>query len=159
MAGKKKNRKKARGKTKPKKDPLADAVKAKVVFVTVEGKKLSINKWSLRMSLRLGSVVADIVKKIAPTGELSDLLLINFHEIVAEYEDEFISLLVESLMLGDVNFEDQETAEAWVEELDAADALEVFAKIAELNLRPLMQKVLALNAKLKLGPQLTKAVG
>lgn len=159
MAGKKKKaRKKVRGKTQPKKDPLAEAVRAKEKTCTISRKKLLIRKWTLRLSLKLGSKVANVAKQIAPTGELTDLMLVDFDDVVANHTDDFIEILLTSVMLGETNFEDEASAEEWIEDLDAADALELFTVIAELNLRPLLQKVLALAEKLKLGP-LKKAVG
>lgn len=141
----KKKREKKKGKTQPK-DKLTSATLAKEKDVKVADRKLRLFKWSLRQSMRLGSKVADIIRKIMPTTDLANLMRADFSEVFTTHEDDIIQVLAESVERE--NFETTEEATEWVETLGLEEALELFVAIAELNLRPLILKVQTLASKL-----------
>ena len=120
-------------------DRLEQAISGKEVIFTLDDRKITMRKWTLRQSLRVAGKIANIIRQAMPTGNTADLLSADIEAIVEKHEDHFIYVLSVSVANG--NFASEKDAQEWVESLSLEDALELFTYVGRLNLRPLMRKL------------------
>ena len=117
-------------------DRMEKALREKQIDITIDERKLTLRKWSLRDGMKLSAKVVDLIKDAMPSGRPEDLLSANVTEIITKYEDDFVKILAVTVARG--NFDTLEEAEEWVEDLALEDALELLTHISRMNLRPLM---------------------
>ena len=136
-------------------DRLAQCVILKEIEVEIDGRTIRVIKWGLRQSLRLSArlvrIAGDAIRKLdLPIPEkgkpvpdvklkLASLLQTDFATLMDAHIDDVVAILTETVQKG--NFETMQEASAWVEELGAGDALQIFVAIAKQNIRPLVKAV------------------
>ncbi len=136
MATTKKAAKKKKRSEKVAEDRLEKALREKQIDITIDERKLTLRKWSLRDGMKLSAKVVDLIKDAMPSGKPEELMSADIATIIGKYEDDFVLILSVSAARG--NFESLEKATEWVESLAVEDAIELFTHIGRMNLRPLM---------------------
>lgn len=125
------------------KDRLEKALLEKTIECEVDGRKLTLHKWTLRQGIKVGAKVVGLIKELMPTGNVADLMTANVELAILDHEDDFVETLVASVQKG--NFDTEEQAQEWVESLSPEDALELFTYVGKLNIRPLMERLSSLG--------------
>lgn len=152
MAKKKKKRAKKKGPTPSKKkkaeeeDPIAFIQNAKERKCEIAGKKLTLHKWTLRQSLKCSGKINTLIRKAIPTGnfDMGLLMAIDLDPVIEEHIDDFFFVLASSIQS---NFDDsEEDAIAWLENLHLEEALELFVEVGQLNMVPLMKRLVELGS-------------
>ncbi len=143
------------GKTEAAEDVAVDRLEAIVVkkeeVLEIDGKKIRVLKWNLKQSLRLSSQLGLLVREVvlsipdAPKSgadlgsKMAALLKADISSVIDAQYDKIETLITETVVRG--NFDDLETARAWVAELGAGEALEIISVLARQNIRPLVNAV------------------
>ncbi|KKN73351.1 hypothetical protein LCGC14_0401640 [marine sediment metagenome] len=143
-------RRKKVAKKKASQDRLEKAIRDKTKEITIDGRKLTLRKWSLRQGMKLGAKIASVIREAMPTGNVADIMHANVEQIVLDNEGNFIDVLVSSVERcfdGDGDGRRQ-AASDWVDDLALEDGLELFSEIARMNIRPLILKLGEMNKNL-----------
>lgn len=137
-------------------DRLEKAISAKFLDVTIDDKKLRLQRWSLVQGLRVSAKLATVIKKATPLGfNVESLMVTDIGELLAEHEEDILQILTVSVVKN--NFDGEAEARTWIEELDFPDAVELLGCIIQLDLVPLAQKAGKLKGLASGIPGLKKA--
>lgn len=132
-------------------DRLEAIVVKKEEVLEIDGRKIRVLKWNLKQSLKLSSQLGLLVREVvlsipdAPESgadlgsKMAALLKTDISGVIDAQYEKIETLITETVVRG--NFEDLETARAWVAELGAGEALEIITVLARQNIRPLVNAV------------------
>lgn len=124
-------------------DYLCDGKDGRPDFL-VDGRPLNLRKWTLRLSIKYSTRIISVIRALMPKNKelsLQDMLSMPIDTIVADNEEFVFEMLARSVRLDSRNFESDEAAEAWVDNLGIDEAVSLVIAIVKRNLIPLLRKV------------------
>lgn len=121
--------------SEPEKSELTEAIRNKVVDVTIADKKLRLHKWTWRQSLNQGdkfiATIADVVKGKGA----SELLKKDVLKVVREHAETLAEILIDTVERG--NFESRDEAAEWFDTLALDETVTLLGHVMKQNYIPL----------------------